>query len=100
MATDEMKCQKCGGANFRRVTDEWMRRSIPWTGEGVVRQCENCGEKHFSCPKCFNLPDPREYHQCSSNEKHVPKLRISRCQYSSLAPRTKRLKAEKMKLRE
>ena len=55
MATDEMKCQKCGGKNFRRVTDEWMRRSIPWTAEGVVRQCEKCGEKHFTCPKCFNL---------------------------------------------
>lgn len=55
MATTEMTCQKCGGKSFRRVTDEWMRRSIPWTAEGVVRQCESCGEKHFACPNCHNL---------------------------------------------
>jgi predicted RNA-binding Zn-ribbon protein involved in translation (DUF1610 family) len=55
MASDEMKCQKCGGTVFRRVTDEWMRRSIPWTADGIVRQCEACGEKHFGCPNCHNL---------------------------------------------
>ncbi len=55
MALAEMTCQKCGGRNFRRVTDEWMRRSIPWTAQGIVRQCDNCGEKHFTCPNCQNL---------------------------------------------
>ncbi len=50
-----MTCQKCGGTSFRRVTDEWMRRSIPWTATGTVRQCEKCGEKHFCCPSCSNL---------------------------------------------
>lgn len=55
MATDEPRCLKCGGTTFRRVTDEWMLRSIPWTGEGIVRQCEKCGEKHFVCPNCHGL---------------------------------------------
>ncbi|MFX1491147.1 MAG: hypothetical protein ACFFBU_02730 [Promethearchaeota archaeon] len=55
MSTNMMKCQKCGATEFRRVTDEWMRRSIPWTADGTVRQCQNCGEKHFSCPNCHNL---------------------------------------------
>ncbi len=52
-ATD--RCLKCGGKIFRRVTDEWMKRSIPWTADGIVRQCEACGEKHFVCPKCRGL---------------------------------------------
>jgi predicted RNA-binding Zn-ribbon protein involved in translation (DUF1610 family) len=55
MTTAEFKCFKCGGTNFRRVTDEWMRRSIPWTADGVVRQCEQCGEKHFQCANCNRL---------------------------------------------
>jgi transposase-like protein len=53
--SDGDRCFKCGGSSFRRVTDEWMRRSIPWTADGIVRQCENCGEKHFVCPACSGL---------------------------------------------
>lgn len=55
MVETEHRCMKCGGTNFRRVTDEWMRRSIPWTTDGIVRQCEQCGEKHFQCPSCHKL---------------------------------------------
>jgi transposase-like protein len=53
--SDEERCLKCGGSSFRRVTDEWMRRSIPWTADGIVRQCETCGEKHLVCPQCGGL---------------------------------------------
>ena len=55
LSSEEQKCMKCSGTVFKLVTDAWMRRSIPWTAEGKVRQCEGCGEKHFVCPECRGL---------------------------------------------
>ena len=46
------RCPRCGGTSFRHVVDAWMRRSIPWTEDGVVKQCERCGEKLYVCPQC------------------------------------------------
>ncbi|MFX0097314.1 MAG: hypothetical protein ACFE7E_06095 [Candidatus Hodarchaeota archaeon] len=46
------ECWKCNGMEFRSAIDSWMRRSIRWTENGMVKQCISCGATHYVCPQC------------------------------------------------
>jgi hypothetical protein len=72
-------CSVCGGKNFRRVTDEWMKRTFRFVEKGQLNMCDKCGAKFLVCPKCGGLMN--RVHPALEKWEVSPKCPNPSCDY-------------------